>query len=107
MKHEFELQEKHLVYYMPQEVDQFHAQKIREMIDPMIDQGSVRSICFDFSNTSFMDSSGIGVVIGRSRKLGYYGGCVRARNLSGRAAMIFAAAGLQELIEMEGKEDGK
>ena len=52
-----------------------------------------------------MDSSGIGVLIGRSRKLGFLGGKVYAQNIGGRVERIFTASGLYQMIDVV-KEDG-
>ena len=55
----------------------------------------------DFRDVTFMDSSGIGVVIGRCRTLGYYDGKVSAANIGDRVAKIFQASGLYRIIEIE------
>ena len=58
----------------------------------------MKTLVFDFAGTEFMDSSGIGVIIGRSRKMGYFGGEVYAEHLSGRILKIFKVSGLHTLI---------
>ena len=45
-----------------------------------------------------MDSSGIGVIIGRSRNMGFTGGQVIAENMNQRVEQIFRVAGLNKLI---------
>lgn len=47
-----------------------------------------------------MDSSGIGVIIGRCRNLGYSGGDVSACNLNDRVEKIFSASGLKKIIHV-------
>ena len=51
-----------------------------------------------------MDSSGIGMLIGRSRKMGYNGGSVEAQNLNPRVQKIFTLAGLPRLITVVKEE---
>ena len=51
-----------------------------------------------------MDSSGIGVLIGRSRNLGYQNGIVYARNLNPHVEKIFKASGLDKIIYMISEE---
>lgn len=52
------------------EIDENSAGKIRSQIDNILDTSSKFSVAiFDFSNTSFMDSTGIGMLLGRYKKL--------------------------------------
>lgn len=68
----------------------------------------MRSLVFDFADTRFMDSSGIGVVIGRCKNVRFSGGYVRAVNLNGQIRRIFKLSGLQKIIEVEQEEtEGK
>lgn len=74
------------------------AVQLKEEADLLIETYHVKTLVFDFSNTEFMDSSGIGVLIGRSRNLSFSGGNVVAVNLSPRVEQIFRISGLQRLI---------
>lgn len=103
MEEHFWLEEGTLVIRMPKEVDHHMAAKLRVEADRMIDAYPVRKLVFDFKETEFMDSSGIGVVIGRSRNMGYHGGEVFARNLSSRMEKIFLVSGLHKIIKTESK----
>ena len=47
-----------------------------------------------------MDSSGIGVIIGRTKTIGFYGGKVEAVNLSAQVKKIRCASGLHRLINI-------
>ena len=69
--------------------------------DMMIDAYHVKTLIFDFGETEFMDSSGIGVLIGRSKKMSYYGGEVYAQHLNGRVQKIFRVSGLHALIQTD------
>ena len=75
--------------------------RLKTEADLLIDAYHVRTLIFDFSQTEFMDSSGIGVIIGRSRKMGYYGGDVYAEHLNGRVRKIFQVSGLHTLIRTD------
>ena len=90
-----------LTIHMPREIDHHVAGQLRQEADFMIEAGHVRRLVFDFSGTEFMDSSGIGVIIGRSRKIGYLGGDVAAKNLSDRMKKVFQVSGLYRLIQEE------
>lgn len=83
---------------VPRELDHHLAVQLKEEADLLIETYHVKTLVFDFSNTEFMDSSGIGVLIGRSRNLSFSGGNVVAVNLSPRVEQIFRISGLQRLI---------
>ena len=93
-----------LVVKVPRELGHHEADQLRQEADRLIDSCQVRQLVFDFSQTEFMDSAGIGVIIGRCRAMGYHGGSVVARNLSGRLQKIFAVSGLHKLIQTEPRE---
>ena len=93
---------------MPRELDHHQAEILKEEADGLILQYPVRSLVFDFADTRFMDSSGIGVVIGRCKNVRFSGGYVRAVNLNGQIRRIFKLSGLQKIIEVEQEEtEGK
>lgn len=60
----------------------------------------VENIVFDFENTTFMDSSGLGIIIGRYRKISCFGGKVYAINTSERINRILKASGMSAIIEI-------
>ena len=90
-----------LTVYTPKELDHHEAGKLRAEVDMLIDTYQARCLVFDFSNTEFMDSSGIGVVIGRCRNMGFFGGEVYAKNLNERIEKIFTVSGLKKMIKIE------
>ena len=51
------------------ELDHHSAEEVRVKIDDRIDRDNIKKVILNFRNVTFMDSSGIGVVIGRYRKL--------------------------------------
>ena len=58
-----------LVVSMNAELDHHLADEMRDVIDNVIDERGVRHLIFDFSKIGFMDSSGIGLIMGRYKKL--------------------------------------
>lgn len=98
MEYNLERNEGKLTVTMPKEVDHHCANQIRMEADLLIDTYHVRKLIFDFSHTEFMDSSGISVIIGRSRNMGFTGGQVIAENMNQRVEQIFRVAGLNKLI---------
>ncbi len=63
---------------LPEEVDHFVADRLREEAGEILVERNVREVVFDFRKTVFMDSSGIGLVMGRFREMELIGGKVRA-----------------------------
>ena len=91
---------KKLVYEMPKELDHHVAEQLCLELDMLIESCGIREAMLDFSQTSFMDSSGIGVIIGRSKTMQRFGGTLCVKNLSKRVRMIFDAAGLGKIVKI-------
>jgi stage II sporulation protein AA (anti-sigma F factor antagonist) len=105
MEHTFQISSRQMTYCMPEELDHHAAEELRQKLDELIDSYGIRTLILDFSKTRFMDSSGIGVVIGRSRKLNFLGGVTVAQNLNERIDRLFWTSGLHHLIAE--KEEGE
>ncbi|MCM1284444.1 MAG: anti-sigma factor antagonist [Muribaculaceae bacterium] len=104
---EYQMNEETLVVPMPREVDHHAAKSMSREIDFLIDSWHVRELVFDFADTEFMDSSVIGVMIGRSRTMEMYGGEIYAVNLGERAKMIFVKSGLDKIIRTNYSGEGR
>lgn len=100
----FEVSGQKMIYYMPREIDHHAAKDLTQMMDLLIDAHGIRELVFDFKETEFMDSSGIGVLIGRTKKLKLYQGDVRAIHMGMRVQKIFRCAGLYQIIKEEENE---
>ena len=77
------------------ELDHFTAKRIRERIDPAVFRYRPEVLVLDFSEVRFMDSSGIGLIIGRTEVAGEVGAAVRLLGLSD---------GLMKLVRLSGVE---
>ncbi len=100
----YEIRGQALVYYMPKEVDHHVSQQLCKELDMLVETFSAKELELDFQKTEFMDSSGIGVVIGRSKLMQFRDGKIAASHLSRRVKMIFQSAGLQRIVEVKGEE---
>lgn len=87
-----------LVDFMATELDHHIAGEVRENIDDILISKQVKNIIFDFKNINFMDSSGIGVIIGRYKKISSEGGKVFVVNVSPRVKKIFDLSGMNKII---------
>ena len=63
----YEVQENCLTIFLPKELDHHNAEEIRRKSDRLIEKHHIKCVIFDFGETQFMDSSGIGVIMGRYR----------------------------------------
>lgn len=81
------------------EVDHHIATGIRERIDYMMEECKVKTIVFDFSRVTFMDSSGIGIVLGRYNKMASSGGSVIIKNARGLVRQILEMSGIFTLMD--------
>jgi len=91
------------------EIDHHTAKPIRERIDETAEKTRPRLMRLDFTKVSFMDSSGIGLVIGRYKLMKMLGGSVRVTGVSGAMEKIMKMAGLERLgvLGEEVKENEK
>lgn len=81
------------------DVDHHTCINIRQNMDKYIEKNSIKNIIFDFKNVGFMDSSGIGVVIGRYKNVNRIGGRVSIVNLTPIVKRIFEISGLFKIID--------
>ena len=88
---------------LPEEVDHFVADRLREEAV----ERNVREVVFDFRKTVFMDSSGIGLVMGRFREMELIGGKVRAVHVGERMRRILVMSGVTRVIEVEEEKTWK
>jgi len=87
-----------LTIYVPKELDHHLAEKVRQEADAIMQGRLIRHIIFDFRNTDFMDSSGIGVIIGRCKTMRLYGGRVDVCNVGERIRRILHVSGLEQIV---------
>ena len=87
---------KRLIAKITCEIDHHTAKSIREAIDTSLNNGfSVLEL--DFSGVSFMDSSGIGLIIGRAAKAEEIGASIDVTGLSPRLRRLVCMSGVERL----------
>lgn len=87
-----------LFVLLPGEIDHHQAHKLAEQIDESLVNDDPDALVFDFKFTKFMDSSGIGLLVGRYRKMQSLGGQVYIRNVKGHMAKILQLSGIEKII---------
>ena len=90
--------QKTLIFRISEEIDEFKAKDIRRRADYEIERFMPKRVIFDFNRVSFMDSSGIGMIIGRYKQTTMLGGKMEIANLCPAVRKIFEMSGVLKLI---------
>ncbi len=98
MESKFYEEDKILVFKITDEIDDCNVQKIRRKADYEIERHMPRKVIFDFDSVTFMDSSGIGLIIGRYKFTNMLGGKLEVANLTQNVKKIFEMSGILKLI---------
>lgn len=88
------------------ELDHFAAPQIRHELDQIVGDPNVVHLVLDLENLTFMDSSGIGVLLGRLRALQARGGTLSVKNMQPPIEKLFRLSGLQRVIGVEENKKG-
>ena len=97
---EFRVIDNCLMIRLPEEVDHHRSAHIGEMADRFILNKEVRHVVFDFGDTRFMDSSGIGIIVGRYKKISCFGGKVYIIHADKQIRRIIRMSGLEQIAEI-------
>ncbi len=97
---EFQIIENCLMIKLPEEVDHHRAGYISEQADSYLGKNHVANVVFDFEDTKFMDSSGIGIIAGRYRQVNHLGGKVYAIHANRQIQRMLSMSGLNKLVDI-------
>lgn len=105
---EFLKEDKLLIFTLTEDVDQHTSEKVRRKMDNEIKRYIPRKVIFDFSNISFMDSAGIGMVLGRYKLIKMLDGELEIINVNKSMKKIFDMSGVSRIINIleEDKNEG-
>ena len=101
MECEYKVSGTELRIVLPRELDHHVATQIQQETDLLVDTYHIRRIIFDFRGTDFMDSSGIGVILGRFRNARFSGGTILAENMNPRVKKLLVMWGLRCIMAGE------
>lgn len=93
----FSLEGHRLTAALPGDIDHHLARPMRERIDRELELQRPELLVLDFSAVRFMDSSGIGLIIGRCEVAGGYGIRVRLKGLSDSLMRIVHLSGIEKI----------
>ena len=100
MESKFYDEDKLIVFKITDEIDDHSVQKLRRRFDYEIERYMPRKIVFDFDSVTFMDSAGIGLIIGRYKFAKMLGASLELSNLTGSVRKIFEMSGILKLIPL-------
>lgn len=96
----YQIQENCLTVYLPEEVDHYTIAGMGEEVDDMIAHNHIKHIIFDFKYTCFMDSSGLGAIMGRYKKIKILGGEVWGVHVNKRIKQLLTMSGMNKIIQI-------
>lgn len=83
------------------ELDHHSAEQTRIMLDTLLKDVTIHELVLDLSGMSFMDSAGLGVILGRFRKLSMRGGKLIVKGMNASVDRIFRMSGLYAIVERQ------
>ena len=86
-----------MIAYLIGEIDHHTSVRLREKIDNVIAFKKPKHLILDFKNVTFMDSSGIGLVMGRYRLMQGFKGTLEIRNVTKQTKKLMELAGLSNI----------
>lgn len=89
----------HTVVRVQGEVDVYTAPQLRERLDAEIEAGR-HDLVVDLSGVSFMDSTGLGVLVGRLKQIRVHDGTMRLVCAHDRVLKVFVITGLDKVFEI-------
>ena len=102
-----ELEVKHnvLCIRLAGELDHHTAEELRHKVTVMLEENPINHIVLNLGKLSFMDSSGLGVILGRYKQIKNGGGEMVVCSISPAVERLFEMSGLFKIIRQENDED--
>lgn len=96
---QYDVQGNCIVIHVTDDLDHCTVTKLRDETDRLIERENIKHVIFDFTGVGFMDSSGIGLIMGRYKKVMFIGGKTAVTNVGETVNRIFNFSGLYKIIE--------
>lgn len=97
MQLNFKSIDKTLVVSITGEIDHHTSETARDKIDSRLDSNPVKNLIFDFGGVTFMDSAGIGVILGRYKRITLLGGKIAIVNTRPQIKRILQVCGIAKI----------
>ncbi len=95
------LQDRHLTVALSGEIDHHSAKNTMRIVANKIDLYLPIECVLDFKDVTFMDSSGIAIVISALRRMRELGGKTRLQNVPQQPMKVLRASGIEQIVEIE------
>lgn len=97
----------HTLYIKPAgDLDHHNVEQIRTRADRLMRECEINNLVFDFEEVDFMDSAGIGLIMGRYRGIMHHGGKMMAVGVKPVVMRILKYSGLYQIMEITGMDGG-
>lgn len=97
--------EQRVTAFLEGEIDHHTATELRMEIDNAIQVYRPKVLKLDYGDVTFMDSSGVGLVMGRVRTMSPFGGRIIVSNLSPQIYRVMQLAGLEKIAKISKREE--
>ena len=98
MESKFYDKDKLLILKITDEIDDHNVQNIRRKADYEIERYMPKKIIFDLDSVTFMDSAGIGMLIGRYKIVKTFGGSLEMINVKPSIRKVFEMSGVLKIV---------
>lgn len=106
MKVTYNEKDKELSIQITEEIDHHVAEKIRTRADFEIQKYIPKKLIMDFEKVNFMDSAGIGMILGRYKMISMFGGTMSMVNVAPNVKKVFEMSGITKIIPIIEKTGG-
>lgn len=103
MKVTYDNENKELTLQITEEIDQYMAEKLRSRADFEIQKYMPKKVLMDFEDVSFMDSAGIGMILGRYKTTKLVGGTLNICNVTPTIKKVLEMSGVLKIIPIVDK----
>lgn len=100
MNIDYEEKDKQLTFKITEEIDHHWLEKVRRQVDDEIERYLPKRVVFDFDKVTFMDSAGIGMLIGRYKVVKMLGGSLEMVNVKSNIRKILEMSGIPKIIKI-------
>ncbi|MBO9609265.1 MAG: anti-sigma F factor antagonist [Paenibacillaceae bacterium] len=95
---------KALIVRLKGELDHHTAEIVRSRMEQAIEQGNAAHVVLNLKDLSFMDSSGLGVILGRYKQISGKGGKMVVCDVSPAVYRLFEMSGLPKILTFQDNE---
>lgn len=95
----YEANDQTLIIHLPKELDHHNCKSLKYETDLLLAENYINRMVFDFSNTEFMDSSGIGVLLSRYKQMDRSGGHIAIYGAGAQILRILSIGGITKLVK--------